>query len=164
MTGDFHTSTIIMTRCTLPVRRSDFVGSVLTVTVSGLIGGHSGQEINKGRGNSSLLMGRALLAMASAKTGIGIEEILDAIVAKVPAPAGEDEKPLRTLIFDSYFDSYKGVIAHIRIMDCTRAGQSWILTGCRKSVRWWIFRWCSTGLRMCRMNWCRRPSGLASAR
>ena len=55
--------------------------------------------------------------MASAKTGIGIEEILDAIVAKVPAPAGEDEKPLRALIFDSYFDSYKGVIAHIRIMD-----------------------------------------------
>ena len=55
--------------------------------------------------------------MASAKTGIGIEEILDAIVAKVPAPAGEDDKPLRALIFDSYFDSYKGVIAHIRIMD-----------------------------------------------
>jgi len=55
-----------MTRCTLPVRRSDFVGSVLTVTVSGLIGGHSGQEINKGRGNSSLLMGRALLAMSQA--------------------------------------------------------------------------------------------------
>ena len=55
--------------------------------------------------------------MASAKTGIGIEEILDAIVAKVPAPSGEDDKPLRALIFDSYFDSYKGVIAHIRIMD-----------------------------------------------
>ena len=55
--------------------------------------------------------------MASAKTGIGIEEILDAIVAKVPAPSGEDDKPLRALIFDSYFDSYQGVIAHIRIMD-----------------------------------------------
>lgn len=55
-----------MTRCTLPVRRSDFAGSVLAVTVSGLIGGHSGQEINKGRGNSSLLMGRALLAMSQA--------------------------------------------------------------------------------------------------
>lgn len=53
-----------MTKCTIPVRRSDFAGSVLTVTVSGLIGGHSGQEINKGRGNSSLLMGRALLAMS----------------------------------------------------------------------------------------------------
>ena len=55
-----------MTKCTIPVRRSDFAGSVLTVTVSGLIGGHSGQEINKGRGNSSLLMGRALLAMSQA--------------------------------------------------------------------------------------------------
>lgn len=55
-----------MTRCTIPVQRSDFVGSALTVTVSGLIGGHSGQEINKGRGNSSLLMGRALLAMSQA--------------------------------------------------------------------------------------------------
>lgn len=55
-----------MTKCTIPVRRSDFAGSVLTVAVTGLIGGHSGQEINKGRGNSNLLMGRALLAMNQA--------------------------------------------------------------------------------------------------
>lgn len=53
-------------KCTIPVRRSHFAGSVLTVAVSGLIGGHSGQEINKGRGNSNLLMGRALLAMRQA--------------------------------------------------------------------------------------------------
>lgn len=53
-----------MTKCTLPVRRSDFTGTALTVTVGGLIGGHSGQEINKGRGNSSLLLGRVLLAMS----------------------------------------------------------------------------------------------------
>jgi GTP-binding protein LepA len=61
--------------------------------------------------------------MASAKAGIGIEEILDAVVAEVPAPAGNDAEPLRALIFDSYFDSYKGVIAHIRLMDgCIRKG------------------------------------------
>lgn len=55
--------------------------------------------------------------LASAKTGLGIDDILEAIVARIPAPAGETEKPLRALIFDSYFDSYKGVIAHIRLME-----------------------------------------------
>ena len=55
-----------MTKCTLPVRRSAFGGTALTVTVSGLAGGHSGQEIDKGRGNSNQLMGRALLAMSRA--------------------------------------------------------------------------------------------------
>ncbi|WP_312943162.1 aminoacyl-histidine dipeptidase [Oscillibacter sp.] len=55
-----------MTKCTLPIRRSAFAGTALTVTVSGLAGGHSGQEIDKGRGNANLLMGRALLAMRQA--------------------------------------------------------------------------------------------------
>ena len=55
--------------------------------------------------------------LASAKTGQGIEEILDAIVEKIPAPKGDSNKPLQALIFDSYFDSYKGAIAHIRVMD-----------------------------------------------
>ncbi|SFT81164.1 GTP-binding protein LepA [Selenomonas sp. GACV-9] len=53
--------------------------------------------------------------LASAKTGIGIEEILDAIVDYIPAPGGDEEAPLQALIFDSYFDSYKGVIAHVRV-------------------------------------------------
>ena len=61
--------------------------------------------------------------LTSAKTGEGIEEILDAIVEHVPAPKGSDAEPLQALIFDSYFDSYKGVIAHIRVMDgCIRKG------------------------------------------
>ncbi len=51
----------------------------------------------------------------SAKTGQGIDEILDAIVDYVPAPEGDENAPLQALIFDSYFDSYKGVIAHIRV-------------------------------------------------
>ena len=53
--------------------------------------------------------------LASAKTGIGIKEILDAIVEFIPSPAGDSNAPLRALIFDSYFDAYKGVIAHVRV-------------------------------------------------
>ncbi len=55
--------------------------------------------------------------LASAKAGIGIEEILEQIVQKIPAPPADNDKPLKALIFDSYFDAYKGVIAHIRVFD-----------------------------------------------
>ena len=55
--------------------------------------------------------------LASAKAGIGIEDILEQIVQKIPAPPDDSEKPLKALIFDSYFDAYKGVIAHIRVID-----------------------------------------------
>ncbi len=52
----------------------------------------------------------------SAKTGEGVENILEAIVAKIPPPASDIDAPLQALIFDSYFDSYKGAVAHVRLM------------------------------------------------
>ncbi|MFQ3598212.1 MAG: translation elongation factor 4 [Chloroherpetonaceae bacterium] len=59
------------------------------------------------------------IVLASAKAGIGIEDILEAVVARIPAPPANVDKPLRALIFDSVFDAYRGAVAYIRIVDGT---------------------------------------------
>lgn len=55
--------------------------------------------------------------LSSAKTGVGIDEILEAIVKRIHCPRGEPTKPLRALIFDSHFDSYQGAVAYVRVVD-----------------------------------------------
>lgn len=70
----------------------------------------------------------------SAKTGLGVEDILEQIVQKVPPPQGNEEEPLQALIFDSWFDSYQGVIALVRIVNGTlKKGDEIFFIGTEKS-------------------------------
>lgn len=55
--------------------------------------------------------------LASGKTGVGVHDLLEALVYNIPAPTGDANAPLRALIFDSYFDPYRGVVALVRIVD-----------------------------------------------
>ena len=57
------------------------------------------------------------ILLASGKTGLGVKEILNAVIERVSAPKGNDHAPLRALIFDSYYDEFRGVVASVRIID-----------------------------------------------
>ena len=57
------------------------------------------------------------IILTSAKNGIGIKELVEAVIERIPAPTGNEEKPLKALIFDSYFDAYRGIVTSIRIKD-----------------------------------------------
>jgi GTP-binding protein LepA len=70
--------------------------------------------------------------LVSARNGTGIDELFEAIVQRIPPPAGKEDEPLRALIFDSHYDPYRGVIVHLRVMNGT------IKTG--MSIR---FMWCN---------------------
>lgn len=59
------------------------------------------------------------MILASAKAGIGIDEILEAVVTRIPAPKGDPKAPLRALIYDSIFDAYRGVVVNVRVFDGT---------------------------------------------
>ena len=61
----------------------------------------------------------------SAKTGVNIKEVLERVITDIPAPKGSDDEPLQALIFDSYYDQYKGVIIYVRVMQgVLRAGDT----------------------------------------
>ncbi len=68
--------------------------------VAGVIGGTPGEVLR-----------------VSAKSGLGVDELLTAIVDRLPAPVGDEDAPLRALVFDSYYDTYRGVVALIRVVD-----------------------------------------------
>lgn len=57
------------------------------------------------------------ILLISAKTGMGVDTVLDAVIEQVPAPTGQVDKPTRALIFDSYYDDYRGVILYVRVVD-----------------------------------------------
>jgi len=72
--------------------------------------------------------------LVSAKEGIGIDDLLDKIVEKLPCPNGDEEKPLKALIFDSFYDNYKGAISMVRIIDGTvKAGDTILMMSTGKS-------------------------------
>ncbi len=92
-------------------------------------------EIEKTKNEIVHLLGcrKEEILEASGKTGQGVPEILEAIVEKVPPPAGRTDQPLRALIFDSKYDTYKGVLAYVRIFDGSIRAEEKIFTLAQKS-------------------------------
>jgi GTP-binding protein LepA len=76
-----------------------------------------GAEPERVAGEIAELLGEDEVLGLSAKTGEGVEELLEALVTRIPAPEGDADAPARALIFDSEFDQYRGVIAYVRVVD-----------------------------------------------
>jgi GTP-binding protein LepA len=74
-------------------------------------------EVAKEQIENVLAIPAADALLISAKSGIGVDELLEAIVARIPAPKGDAEAPLRALIFDSWFDAYRGAVVLVRVME-----------------------------------------------
>ena len=74
------------------------------------------------------------ILMVSAKEGIGIAEVLEAVVSRVPAPTGSAKRPLRALIYDSYYDRYRGAIPSVRVVDGVLRAGTQITFGASESV------------------------------
>ncbi len=85
---------------------------------------HADVELTKQQLEDILAIPADTAILASAKAGIGIDDILEAIVARIPPPKPSGERSLQALAFDSYFDTYKGVVTHVRVFNGElRAGQ-----------------------------------------
>ena len=74
-------------------------------------------NVEKTRAEITSILGETKMLEVSAKTGLGIDEVLRAIVEEVPSPVGNEQAPLKALIFDSNFDSYRGVVVMVRVID-----------------------------------------------
>ena len=96
---------------------------------------HANIELTKQQLEDILAIPADTAILASAKAGIGIEDILEAIIERVPPPKPSGEKSLQALAFDSYFDTYKGVVTHVRVFNGElKAGQQVKLLHSGKNV------------------------------
>ena len=67
----------------------------------------------------TLMMGEDEIQKVSAKAGLGIDELLDAVIGAIPPPEGDVDEPLQAMVFDSHYDEYRGVITYVRVMNGT---------------------------------------------
>ncbi|MCE2938131.1 MAG: translation elongation factor 4 [Armatimonadota bacterium] len=78
---------------------------------------HADLEMAKDEIENALMIDASEAIPCSAKSGMGITDILEAVVERIPPPSGDPEAPLRALIFDSHFDTYQGAVAYVRVVD-----------------------------------------------